>query len=184
MKKLGFVALAVALAAPVYAETWKVDPVHTNVLFKVQHFGAGRFIGRFNETTGTINWDDQDPSKSKIEVEVKVESVDTHDAKRDGHLKSPDFFDAKQFPTIGFTSTKIEKDGDRFKVTGDLKLHGETHPVTTAFEITGKSTKGDRIGGEAIFKIKRTEWGMKKMVGNDGVGDEVELTIGVEATKG
>jgi polyisoprenoid-binding protein YceI len=184
VKKIGLLALVAALAAPVYADSWKVDPVHTTVDFKVQHFGAGRFIGRFNETSGTIAWDDQDPTKSTIAIEVKTESVDTHDPGRDKHLKSPDFFNSKQFPTITFKSTKLEKDGDKFKVTGDLTLHGETHPVTAPFEITGKGKgmKGEeRIGGEAILKLKRSDFGMKNMVGP--VGDDVEITIGVEAIK-
>ncbi len=183
-KTLGLIALVAALGAPVYADTWKVDSVHTTTSFKVQHFGAGRFMGRFNETTGTINWNDADPTKSTIEVEVKVDSIDTHDAGRDKHLKSDEFFGVKQFPKITFKSTKVEKDGEKFKVTGDLTLHGETHAVTAPFEITGKGKgmKGEeRVGGEATFKIKRSEWGMKGMVGP--IGDEVEITIGIEAVK-
>lgn len=184
-KTLGLLALAAALAAPAYAaDTWAVDPVHSTVLFKVQHFGAGRFIGRVNDPSGKIVWDDADPTKSSIDVEVSVENIDTHEPSRDKHLKSDDFFGAKQFPKIHFKSTKIEKDGDKFKVTGDLTLHGETHAVTVPFEITGKGKdpKGtERVGGEAVFKIKRSDWGMKKLVGP--VGDDVELTIAIEATK-
>jgi len=175
MRKLGVLLVAVALGAPVLAaDKYKIDPVHTTVNFKVQHMGAGRFVGRFNETSGSLEWDDADPSKSKIEVEVNVDSVDTNNKKRDEHLKSPTFFSAKQFAKITFKSTKIEKDGDKFKVTGDLTLHGETHPVTTGFEITGKGKdmqKHDLVGGEAVFKIKRSEWGMKEFA--EAVGDEV-----------
>ncbi|MEZ0228842.1 MAG: YceI family protein [Planctomycetota bacterium] len=188
-KTLGLIALVAALAGPVYAgtTTWKIDVAHTTTMFKIQHLGAGKFIGRFNDTQGTIVWDDADPTKSTIEVVVKVDSVDTANADRDKHLKNEDFFAAKQHPKITFKSTKVEKDGDKFKVTGDLTMHGVTKPVTAAFEITGKGHNKhfnkDLIGAEASFKIKRSDFGMDKMVGTDGVGDEVEITIGVEATK-
>jgi polyisoprenoid-binding protein YceI len=185
MKRSLLAALVVlGLAFPAFADSWKVDAIHTTVLFKVQHFGAGRFIGRFNAAEGKIAWDDQDPTKSSIEVTVKADSVDTASADRDKHLKSPDFFNTKQYPTITFKSTKLEKSDKGFNVTGDLTLHGETHPVTAAMEITGKGKgmKGEeRIGAEATFKIKRTEFGMKGMVGP--VGDDVELTVGIEAIK-
>jgi len=183
-KTLGLIALIAALSAPVYADNWKVDPVHTTVLFKVHHLGAGRFIGRFNDTSGTIKWDDADPTKSTIEITVKTESVDTANADRDKHLRSPDFFNAKQHPSITFKSTKVEKDGEKFKLTGDLTLHGETHAVTASFELTGKGKgmKGEeRVGGEATFKIKRSEWGMKGFA--EAIGDEVDLTVSIEAVK-
>ncbi|HZU96112.1 MAG TPA: YceI family protein [Planctomycetota bacterium] len=185
MKKVFALAFAVALAAPVLAgDKYKVDPVHTTVHFKVSHMNAGRYIGRFNDTSGTVEWDSADPSKSKIEVEVAVESLDTHQEGREKHLKGPEFFNAKQFPKITFKSTKIEKDGEKYKMTGDLALHGETHPVTTSFEITGKAKdpKGvEHVGGEAIFKVKRSEWGMKEHL--DMIGDEVEMTVEIEAAK-
>lgn len=180
---VALVALAVAVPASA-AETWSVDPVHTTVLFKVQHFGAGKFIGRFNATTGKVVWDEKDLAKSSIAVEVRTDSVDTASADRDKHLKSPDFLNVKQFPTMTFKSTKIEKGEKDYVLTGDLTLHGETHPVTARFEITGrgKGMKGeDRIGAEATFKISRSAWGMKGMVGP--VGDDVEITVAVEATK-
>lgn len=188
-KTFGLLALVAALAAPVYAgtTTWKIDTAHTTTMFKIQHMGAGKFIGRFNDTSGSIVWDDADPTKSTVEVVVKVDSIDTANADRDKHLKSEDFFAAKQYPKITFKSTKVEKDGDNFKVTGDLTLHGQTKPVTAHFAITGKGRnekyKLDLIGAEATFKIKRTDFGMDKMVGNEGVGDEVDLIIGIEATK-
>ncbi len=189
-KTLGLIALVAALAAPAFAgtTTWKIDVAHTTTIFKIQHMGAGKFIGRFNDTQGTIVWDKDDASKSTIEVTVKVDSIDTANADRDKHLKNDDFFAAKQFPKITFKSTKIATTGpDRYDVTGDLTLHGVTKPVTAAMVITGvghnKHFKKDLIGAEATFKIKRTDYGMDKMVGNEGVGDEVEITIGIEATK-
>src|SRR5262245_38460096 len=107
-KTIGLFALVAALAAPVYAgtTTWKIDTAHTTTIFKIQHMGAGKFIGRFNDTQGSIVWDDADPTKSTIEVTVKVESVDTANADRDKHLKNEDFFAAKQHPKITFKSTK------------------------------------------------------------------------------
>lgn len=177
--------LVLGLVVPVFAESYVIDPVHTTVIFKIQHMGAGRFIGRFNATSGKLAWDEKDPSKSSIEVSVKSDSVDTANADRDNHIKGPDFFNAKQYPTISFKSSKVEKAGEHYTVTGDLTLHGETRPVTAKFEITGhgKHLKSGKplIGFEATFKIKRSEFGMKQMVGP--LGDEVDIIVGVEAEK-
>src|SRR5262245_13671893 len=137
MRRASFLSLLVlAAAVPAFAaDSWNIDPVHSNVIFKIQHLGTSRFIGRFNSVAGKIVWD-QDPAKSSIEVTVKTDSIDTNNADRDKHLKSPDFFNAKQHPTITFKSTKVEKGEKDYTLTGDLTLHGETHPVTARFEIT------------------------------------------------
>jgi polyisoprenoid-binding protein YceI len=180
------VAMAlVAAAAPVRADAYKVDPVHSAVVFRIQHAGIGYIWGRFNDPAGTFTLDDADPTKSTFNVEVKAESVDTHNEKRDGHLKSPDFFNAKQFPTITFKSTAVKKgDGNTLLVTGDLTLHGVTKSVTVPVELTGKGefpAGTPRAGIEATFNIKRTDFEMKTMVGP--VGDDVRLVVALEGTK-
>jgi polyisoprenoid-binding protein YceI len=168
------------------ADDYKVDPVHSTVLFRVHHANVGQYWGRFNDPAGTFTLDEADVAKSTFNVEVKVNNVDTHNPQRDGHLKSPDFFNEKQFPTITFKSTAAKK-GDAANVllvTGDLTIHGVTRSVTVPVELTGKGEfpKGTpRAGVEAVFNIKRTEFDMKNMVGP--VGDDVRLVVSLEGTK-
>ena len=172
------------LAAANAADTFAIDPVHSTVLFKIKHMNTSYTHGRFNLPTGTIV-QDADPSKSSIEVELKSESVDTFNEKRDQHLRNPDFFNAKQFPTITFKSTSVTKaDDTHIDVTGNLTLLGVTKPVTVKLEHVGEGKDpmgGYRTGYEGTFTIKRSEYGMTQMVGP--VGDEVELTVGIEAIK-
>lgn len=166
------------------AETFEIDPIHSSVVFKVRHLNVADFYGRFNEIKGTVSFDKDSPEKSSVIAEVPVESIDTHNDKRDQHLKSPDFFNAKQFPVISFKSTKVEKDGDDFKVTGDFTLHGVTKSVTVEFDKVGegKGMQGElRAGGETEFKIKRSDFGMKFMP--DAIGDEIEIKLSIEGVK-
>src|SRR5947208_14449542 len=105
-------------------ETFKVDPVHTFVLFSVQHLGIANTYGRFNDISGTVVFDRDNPSKSSVELLVAVESLATHNAKREQSLKSPDVLDAKQFTTLMFKSTKVEARGHMPNVAGDLTIRG------------------------------------------------------------
>src|SRR3979411_1327134 len=128
-------ALAVALGSAFAlsanaADTFKVDPVHSFVLFSVQHLGIANTYGRFNDISGTVVFDKGNPWQSSVELSVQVESLDTHNSIRERSLKSPDYFDAKQFPTMTFKSTKVEGSGDMLKVSGDLTIRGVTKPVT------------------------------------------------------
>jgi polyisoprenoid-binding protein YceI len=174
-----------AAVAPVRAETYQIDPVHSSVLFKIKHLGVTDFYGRFNEISGTVSLDSQDAAKDSISTEVKVESVDTHNDKRNQHLKSPDFFNAVQFPTITFKSTKVEKkDAETFEVKGDFTLHGVTKPITILFKKggVGKGMQGEtRMGGEAEFSVKRSDYGMTFM--QNGLGDEVGIILSLEGVK-
>src|SRR5713101_3637774 len=112
------VALISAFVFSANADTFKVDPVHSFVLFSVQHLAIANTYGRFNDIAGTVVFDKDNPSNSSVELSVKVESLDTHNSIRDLSVKSPDFFDAKQFPTMTFKSTKVEGSGDTLKVSG------------------------------------------------------------------
>jgi polyisoprenoid-binding protein YceI len=126
-----FVMMLAGAAQVRAADTYKIDPVHATVIYRISHFNVGNAYGRFNEPTGSVTVDNEDPSKSVFEFSVQVDKVDTANPKRDAHLKSPDFFNAKQFPTIDFKSTKVAKKGDnQFELTGDLTLHGVTKSVT------------------------------------------------------
>jgi len=182
----GFAMLMLQIGEVRAADTLKVDPVHSFVTFRVQHLGVSHVWGRFNNPGGTIVIDDADPSKSTFAIEVKTASVDTGNEKRDGHLKSADFFNARQFPTISFKSTSVKSSGDnKFEVTGDLTLHGVTRPLTVTIERVGAGDKGGqfgyRAGFDASFAIKRSDFGMTNMVGP--VGDDVNLWVSLEATK-
>ena len=168
------------------ADTYKIDSVHSFVIFKIKHFNTGNTYGRFNDPTGTIVVDDANPAGSSVEVEVKSDNVDTHEPKRDQHLKKADFLDAVQFPAITFKSKSVEKGKDEgaLDVTGDLTLHGVTKSIKVTFLKTGASSDpkmGTRVGYEGTFTIKRADYGMNFMPG--AVGDDVQLTVAVEATK-
>ncbi len=174
-------------AAAVSAEesTYEIDPVHSIVFAKATHAGVSTAWIRFNKTTGKVTFNDADPSKSSVMIEVQAESVDSANEKRDQHLKSPDFLNAKQFGTITFKSTTVAKKGDKeYDITGDLTVRGVTKSVTTTFKVVGigKSPKGDAIaGGDCSFKVKRSDFGVT--FGPGALSDEVELLVSVEAGK-
>lgn len=167
------------------ADTYKVDPVHSSVVFSIKHAGVTDFHGSFNEINGTVVFDAENPAKSSVELTVPVESVDSRHPKRDAHLKSPDFFNAEKFPAVTFKSNSVEAAGEGvFKVTGDFTLLGKTKTITVDFK-QGKEAKGMqgeiRNGGETRFTIKRSDYGMTFMP--DMLGDEVSLIISIEGVK-
>ena len=166
------------------ADTFKVDSVHSFVMFSVQHLGIANTYGRFNDITGTVVFDKDNPAKSSVEVSVPIESLDTHNSIRDRSLKSPDFLNAKQFPTMTFKSTKVEGSGDTLEVSGDLTIRGVTKPLTVDFKKggEGKGVFGEmRGGGETRFTIKRSDFGMNFQQG--AVGDEVSIILSLEGVK-
>jgi polyisoprenoid-binding protein YceI len=179
-------ALIFATASPTaVADTYGVDSVHSSVIFRIKHLSASYFYGRFNDVSGNISFNEGDPSKSSFDVQVKADSVDTKNGGRDKHLKSPDFFNVKQYPTITFKSKQVKKTGDQqYEVTGDFTLHGVTKPLTVKVEHTGtgKGMKGEqRAGFETTFTIKRSEFEMSFML--DGLGDDVQITVSLEGVK-
>jgi polyisoprenoid-binding protein YceI len=168
------------------ADNYKIDSEHAAVIFKVVHYGVGNAYGRFNDPTGAVVLDKADPSKSSFTFEVKTENVDTDNEKRDAHLKSPDFFDARQFPTITFKSKSVKADGDKFQVTGDLTLHGVTREIVVPITKTGEKDTGKagyRTGWEANVSLKRSEYGMTYGIQQGSIGDDVQLVISFEAVK-
>jgi polyisoprenoid-binding protein YceI len=183
--KLSLIAILSSLGLTAYGgDTYKVDPIHSSVVFSIKHFGVTDFYGDFKDISGTVTFDAADPSKSSVELTVPVESLDTRNDKRNQHLKSPDFFNAQQFPTLTFKSTKIEGTGDTYKITGDLTIHGVTKPVTAEFKkgAENKGQKGEvRSGGETHFTIKRSDYEMKFMAG--ALGDDVNIILSLEGVK-
>jgi len=170
------------LAGSVRADEYKIDPVHSAVIYKIMHFNVGNAYGRFNEPTGSVTVDNGAPTA--FTFEVKTDKVDTGNPKRDAHLKSPDFFDAKQFPTISFKSKSVKADGDKYEVAGDLTMHGVTKEITlTLNKVSEKDTgkMGFRTGWTTETTLKRSDYGMSGMVGP--LGDDVTIIISLEAAK-
>ena len=184
-------ALLVMLPVLAHADTWQIDPAHTNVEFTVRHMMISNVKGQFQKTAGTITANGNDAASAKIDATIDASSVDTRVERRDMHLKSPDFLDVAKYPTITFKSTKVEADGpNKWKVTGDLTLHGVTKPVVLDVESSGApiSMMGKmHAGASATTKIKRSDFGLtwnKAMeAGGVMVGDEVAISIDVEAVK-
>ena len=168
------------------ADTYEIDAAHSMIIFRAKHSGVSYNYGRFNEFTGKITMD-ADVSNNTVEFEVKAASVDTGNEKRDQHLRSSDFFSAKQFPVITFKSTKVSaKEGkeDVLEVTGDLELHGVKKSVTVDVEITGRAQgrQGESlIGFESTFTIQRSEFGMTYGMGS--VSDDIRITVSIEAAQ-
>ncbi len=173
------------------AATYRIDPVHSVVIFRIGHFGVSRFYGRFDKVTGTIVHDQDDPARSRVEVVVDAASLDTNNAKRDRDVKGPDFLDAKQFPRIRFVSEKItpagreERSGrPQFTVRGQLEFHGVTREVEARAVHVGEGKDpwgGYRSGYEVFLTIRRSDFGMKYMLGP--VGDRVDLMLSLEGVR-
>lgn len=176
-------ALLACTAAPlVAADSYSIDGSHSFVIFRINQGGIGDAFGRFNEISGTFEVDGGAPTS--LSFELNAESVDTANEGRDKHLKSPDFFNAKQFPVIKFESKSIKKHGDRFEVTGDLTMLGVTKPLTVDVKRTGEGQdrRGNfRTGWYSEFKLMRSDFGMKFML--EGLADEVAVVVSVQGVK-
>jgi polyisoprenoid-binding protein YceI len=180
---LGMLAILSSLAQA--AETYKLDPMHTSIVFRVKHLGVAYVYGRFNGPSGTFVFDETSPSKSVIEMQAETKNVDTAVEKRDTHLKSPDFFNAGEYPTVSFKSKSVKKLNEAvYEVSGDLTLLGKTRPITVEVNATGdgKDPWGNfRRGFETSFSVNRSDFGMTFMMG--GVSDEVNLIVSVEGIR-
>lgn len=165
------------------------DRNHTAIGFKVKHLGLIKIPGYFRDFTGEIDYNAQDVTKSAVSFTAKVDSVDTGAVNRDAHLKRDDFFDAEKFPNITFKSTKVEKRGDDYYLTGDLTIRDVTKSITFEFDIEGflpgNQRNGGTIGVSADTKIKRFDYGVdygkNAPAGTPGVANEVEIELAIEA---
>lgn len=169
-------ALLLMTARPAAAEDWTLDASHTSIVFKVSHLGASETYGLFKEAAGSFTTGDS----PTFDITVNADSIDTGNAKRDQHLKSPDFFNVRQFPTIAFKSTASEKTDDGYNVTGDLTLHGVTKSITVGMtQGAVTSMQGKNVTGfSTTFEIQRTDFGMDYSVGP--IGDTVTLMVSFE----
>jgi polyisoprenoid-binding protein YceI len=168
---------------------WEIDPSHSQATFAVKHMMISTVKGHFNVISGQLHIDEQNPANSWVDAQVDAGSVDTRDERRDGHLRSPDFFDAERYPTINFKSTKIEHLGDNeYRVLGNLTIRGVTREVAFKAEYAGQGKDpwgGQRAGLSATTKINRKDFGMTfntaLETGGVMVGDEVKVEIDLEA---
>jgi polyisoprenoid-binding protein YceI len=167
---------------------WRVDAAHSKVGFAVKHMGVATVRGEFGDFEGSLEIGD-DLGSSKATGTVKTASVDTNQEPRDEHLRSADFFEVEKYPELSFASTSIEKvDDETFKITGDLTMHGETHPIELEAELGGVETgpQGEtRTGLDVTGTLSRKEWGMHFNAalgsGNVVVSDKVKLTLDIAA---
>lgn len=183
---LSLAASPLALAQNAYAADYSVDAGHSAVNFKLSYANVSTFWGRFNKFEGRFHFDANNLAKSKVEISIEADSVFTADKKRDDHLRSPDFFSAKQFPKITFTSTSV-KAGSKagtFIASGNLTMRGVTKPVTVELVKTGEGKDGygkERIGFEATFTINRLDYGVS--FAPDGLGKDVTVIVSISGVK-
>lgn len=184
--------IALALPTFAFAATWTIDPDHSNVGFKVRHLMVSNVKGSFEKHTGFVEINDKDITKSKVEVSIDTNSINTNVQKRDEHLRSADFFDVAKYPTMTFVSKKVAKAGkDKLKVTGDLTLHGITKQVVLDVEGPTKESKDPwgniRKGATATTKINRKDfglvWNAALETGGVAVGEEITITLEIEMIK-
>jgi polyisoprenoid-binding protein YceI len=176
------------LTAEETSGSYDIDAKHSYIGFRVTHMGLAEVPGAFRDFAGTINYDGKDVSKSSVNFTAKVTSVDTGVAPRDNHLRTADFFEVEKYPDMTFKSTKVEKKGDKWNVTGDFTLKGVTKQITIPFTVNGmmKDQKGNvKMGISAQTSINRQDYGVK--YGNklpDGtlaLSDVVKIDLQLEA---
>ncbi len=186
MRKFCMVALLTTLTSIVWAgESYKIDPVHSTIMFSVKHLNIGYAYGQFTDYEGSFHYDPANGTVTKLEFKINSNSVTTQHAKRDKHLKSVDFFDVMQFPEITFMAKGVTKnDKGVYEVRGDLTLHGVTKPTTFEVEEVGSGNDpwgGFRRGFQGTAVIKRSEHDMSFLL--EGVSDEVKVTIAFETVR-
>ena len=171
--------------------SWQIDPAHSQIQFSVRHMMISNVRGRFENFTGAIEFEEKDPTRSLVEVQIETASINTRETQRDSHLKSPDFLNAEKYPHLSFKSKRIEKiDDSHGRVIGDLTIRDVTKEVALDVEYAGqaKSPWGTVSAGfSATAKINRKDWGLtyNQVLETGGVmvGDVVNITIDLEIVK-
>ena len=171
--------------------TWKIDPAHSEINFSVRHMMISNVRGRFEKFDGTVEFDEENPENSSVEVKIEADSINTREQRRDNHLRSPDFLDVEKYPYITFKSKRIERTGeDSGRIIGDLTVRDETHEVVLDVDYAGqaKSPWGTTSAGfSATTKINRKQWGLNwnqaLETGGVLVGDELKVNIELEIVK-
>ena len=182
------ISMSLVLVGFAHAEEFQVDSVHSSVGFAIRHL-VSEVDGKFKEFDGTFSFNQANPEKSWVKAKIKTTSISTDNEKRDGHLRSPDFFDVKKYPELTFVSKEIKKTGESsYTMTGDLTMHGVTKPTTFDVKFMGLAKGPDgkmRAGFKAIGKVNRKDYGISwnKTLDAGGLmlGEDVDITIRVEA---
>jgi len=167
------------------AASWKIDPAHSSLMFRIKHVGVAYVWGRFRKVSGSVTIN-KPASKSSVMLEIATNSIYTNWKQRDKHLMGPDFFNAKLYPKISFKSTRVRKAGKTWRVTGQLSMHGKSKKVTVRMKQvgTGKGPYGKmRTGFSGKLTIKRSDFGITKFVKEKVASDRVELFLEIEAIK-
>jgi polyisoprenoid-binding protein YceI len=172
------------------SKTWNIDPTHSGIHFSVRHMVFAKVRGRFGAFSGSIRFDEKNLAQSSVEVDIEAESIDTGVADRDKHLRSADFFNVEQFPRLLFKSKQIEKDGDGYRVTGDLTIADATREITLATDYDGQAQDpwgNQRVAFTAKTSLNRAEfgltWNQALEAGGVLVGDKIEIEIEVQAVE-
>lgn len=168
------------------AGVYRLDPHHSSLLFDVDHFGYSRFVTRFDKVEAVLDAVPDAPEKSRVHVTIKAASVDTNDPELDKMLTGPEMFDAAKFPDITFTSTSLKRTGPKIgEMTGDLTLHGQSHPVILAVTFNGGApdplTGKETLGFSASGTFNRSQWGLSAWW--PAVGNDVHVAIQAEFVK-
>jgi polyisoprenoid-binding protein YceI len=184
--------LVFTAALPATAQhEYKIDPAHSSAQFAVTHMMISTVRGEFGKLSGTVYFDPAKPEADKVDATIEVAAVTTREEKRDGHLKSPDFFDVAKYPQMTFKSTSAYKEDGKLMVKGDLTIHGVTKPAVLTVEGPSAEMKDpygmQRVGASATTKINRKDFGLvwNKTLDGGGmmVGDDVNITLDVEMTR-
>ncbi len=183
---IGLFAVSVAFASDEY----EIDVVHSSIGFSVRHLMISNVTGNFNDFSGKLLFDEDDLTKSSVEIGIKTASVNTNNENRDNHLRAADFFNAEKFPEITFKSSKVEKSGETFVLLGSFTMHGVSKEISIPFEFIGKimGPMGKQIlGFEGSTKLDRKDFGItwNKTLDEGGlaVGNEVKIQLNIEAVK-
>ncbi|MFI6012907.1 YceI family protein [Streptomyces sp. NPDC051243] len=171
--------------------SYTIDTAHSTIGFTVRHAMVTNVKGKFLDFSGSLQLDGNDPSASKASIDVKMDSIDTGSADRDGHLKSADFFKIEEFPTMTFRSTSAEAlGGDDYRITGDLTILGTTKPITIELEFNGAAKDpfgNERVGFEGKAELLRSEWGLTwnaaLETGGVLVSDKIKLNFDISAIR-
>ena len=179
--------LLTGVSAFAQSSSWTIDKNHSQVNFGISHMTVSTVRGSISGVTGTVVWDDKDPTKSSVEATIDTTTVTTNNEARDKHLKSPDFFNVEKYPTMTFKSTSVTGASGNLKVTGDLTLNGVTKSVT--LDVDGPTAPVKGMGGKMVTgfsatgKLKRSDFNFGSEKFSAVIGDEVKFTIDVEAGK-
>ena len=176
-----------APSSPPALATYQIDAGHSAVVFRCKHLGVSQFWGRFNQISGELRYDEEDPTTASIQCVIPADSIDTNSADRDRHLKSNDFLSAKEFPELTFTSQSVEATDDGLVIKGELSMHGVTKDVTAQAEVVGSGEtmfNDFRMGFEARFRVDMRDFGITFVEKNaTAVGPEVDLIVSLECIR-